>query len=121
MQYLMMIYVQESGWDNLSPEQQAAGTQAYGKFTEGIQAKKQYVAGNRLTPSNTAATVRVRDGKKLVTDGPFAESKEQIGGYYLIEAKDLDEAVAIAASCPGAHHGAVEVRAIATMGQVRAA
>jgi hypothetical protein len=121
MQYLMMIYVQETGWNNLTAEQQAAGTKAYDDFTNEIKAKKNYVGGNRLTPSNNATTVRVRDGKKLVTDGPFAEAKEQVGGYYLIEAKDLDEAISIAAKCPGAHHGVIEVRPIASMGQAQKA
>jgi hypothetical protein len=121
MQYLLMIHVQESGWDKLTPEQQAAGSKAYADFSKEIQDKKHYLGGNRLTASNSATVVRVRDGKKLVTDGPFAELKEQVGGYYLIEAKDLDEAIGIAARCPGAHHGTVEVRPIATMAAARPA
>jgi hypothetical protein len=121
MQYLLMIHVQESGWDNLTPEQQAAGTKAYADFTKSIQDSKNYLGGNRLTPSNSGTLVRVRDGKKVVTDGPFVEAKEQVGGYYLIEAKNLDEAIAIAVKCPGAHHGTVEVRPIAAMAQARPA
>lgn len=121
MQYLLMIHVQESGWDKLTPEQQSAGTKAYGDFTKSIQDSKNFLGGNRLAPSNSGTLVRVRDGKKVVTDGPFAEAKEQVGGYYLIEAKDLDEAIAIAAKCPGAQHGTVEVRPIATVGQARTA
>jgi hypothetical protein len=121
MQFLLLIHVQESGWDTLTPEQQGDAMQEYGKFHQDIQEKRQLISGNRLTPSARGTTVRVREGKRLVTDGPFAESKEQIGGYYLIEAKDLDEAIAIAAKCPGSHHGSVEVRPIMTMGQARPA
>ena len=121
MQYLLMIHTQESGWNQLTPEQQSAGVKAYADFAQSIQESKNYIGSNRLAPSNSGTLVRVRDGKKLVTDGPFSEAKEQVGGYFLIEAKDLDEAIAIAAKCPGAHHGTVEVRPIATMTQARPA
>jgi hypothetical protein len=84
----------------------------YFKFTEEIKKSGNYIGGNPLKPTTTATTVRVRDAKKLVTDGPFAETKEQLGGYYLIEAKDLDQAISIAARIPGARFGSIEVRPI---------
>jgi hypothetical protein len=93
-----------------------ADTQAtmaeYGAFTQGIVQSGAFKAADRLKPTSTATTVRVRDGKTLTTDGPFAETREQLGGYYLVEAKDLDEAVAIAARIPGARTGSIEVRPI---------
>ena len=85
----------------------------YREFTDGIKASGHFIGANRLMPSATATTVRVRNGKVLTTDGPFAETKEQFGGYYLIEAKDLNEAIQVAARIPGARRGCVEVRAIA--------
>jgi hypothetical protein len=84
----------------------------YGVFTQGIVQSGNFKAGDRLRPVDTATTVRVRDGKTLTTDGPFAETREQLGGYYLIEAKDLDEALAIAAKIPSARYGSIEVRPI---------
>jgi hypothetical protein len=85
------------------------------KFTQDIKDNGKYLGGNPLKPVSTATTVRVRDGKQLVTDGPFAETKEQLGGYYLIEAADLDDAIKIAAKIPGAQDGSIEVRPIMTM------
>jgi len=85
----------------------------YGEFTEAIRRSGHFVGCNRLLLPETATTVRVRNGKVSTTDGPYAETKEQLGGYYVIEAKDLDEAVGIAAKIPGAWHGCVEVRPIA--------
>jgi len=82
----------------------------YGQFTEGIQASGHYKTAARLQPTSAATSVRIRDGKRVVTDGPFAETREQLGGYYLIEAKDLDEAIGIAAKIPSARRGTVEVR-----------
>ncbi|MBV9996200.1 MAG: YciI family protein, partial [Caulobacteraceae bacterium] len=87
----------------------------YGAFTQDIVQKGQFKAGDRLRPTSTATTVRVRDGKVLTTDGPFAETREQLGGYYLVEAKDLDEAAGIAARIPGARMGSIEVRPIWAM------
>jgi hypothetical protein len=117
MQYLLLIYGQESDWTELTPAQSGAMQQEYGQFTKDIMDKGKYVGGNRLTSVATATTVRVRDGKRVTTDGPFAETKEQLGGYYLIDAKDLDEAIALAARIPAARHGSVEVRPIFTMEQ----
>ena len=82
------------------------------QFTQEIKASGQYVAGARLHPTTSATSVRVRDGKRLVTDGPFAETREQLGGYYLIDANDLDEAIAVAARIPGARMGTIEVRPV---------
>jgi len=92
----------------------------YLKFTNWLKTKGHFVGANRLKPSSTATTVRVRDGKTVVTDGPFAETKEQIGGYYLIDAKNLDEAIQIAARIPAARYGSVEVRPIADDAQTHA-
>ena len=94
--------------------------QEYVQFTNWLKSKGHFVGANRLKPASTATTVRVHDGKTIVTDGPFAETKEQIGGYYLINAKDLDEAIKIAARIPGAKRGCVEVRAIADDAQTLA-
>jgi hypothetical protein len=85
----------------------------YKEFTDSIKASGHFIGANRLKPAATATTVRVRNGKILTTDGPFAETKEQLGGYYLIEAKDLNEAIQVTAKIPGARLGCVEVRAIA--------
>ncbi|HEX3916430.1 MAG TPA: YciI family protein, partial [Caulobacteraceae bacterium] len=88
----------------------------YGVFTQGIIQNGNFKSADRLKPVATATTVRVRDGKTLATDGPFAETREQLGGYYLVEAKDLDEAVGIAAKVPTAKHGSIEVRPVWAMG-----
>jgi hypothetical protein len=120
MQYLMLLYASESTFNTLTPEQQKAGVEQYSRFTEEIKHNGKWVNSNRLAPVASATTVRVRDGKRVVTDGPFVETKEQLGGYYLIEAKDLDEAIAIAARCPGAEHGTIEVRPVWQMGAVQA-
>ena len=115
MQYLLMLYSDESGWNRLSPAEQQQGYAAYMAYTEALKTAGAYVGSNRLRPVSTATTVRAADGKSQVLDGPFADSKEQLGGYYLIEAPDLDAALAWAARCPGAGHGTVEVRPIWTM------
>ena len=112
MQYLMMIYTDEAEMAALPPEAMSARMAAYGAYTEAINKAGIVVGSNRLKPSSTATVVRVADGKTHVLDGPYAESKEQLGGYYLIEAADLDAALAWAARCPGASHGKVEIRPI---------
>jgi hypothetical protein len=111
MQYLLLIYGSESYWDKPGAEQQQM-VGDYMEFTKGIMASGHYKGGNRLDFTSKATTVRVRDGKKLVTDGPFAETKEQLGGYYMVDAKDLDEAIAIGARIPGARIGSIEVRPV---------
>src|SRR5215207_3674022 len=101
MRYLLLIYGPEPT-EQSSPEGQAATMQAYGAFTENVKARGAYLGGEALEPTTTATTVRVRDGQTLTTDGPFAETKEALGGFYLVEAKDLDEALALGRACPGA-------------------
>ena len=111
MRYLLLIYGPEPTEDP-SPEESAAVMAAYNAFTEHIRSKDAYLGGEALEPTATATTVRVRDGQTLTTDGPFAETKEALGGYYLVEAKDLDEAIDFAARIPGAQQGSIEVRPI---------
>ena len=108
MKYALLIYSDPSV--DASPEEQAKVMEEYYKFTESINARGINLGGEALAGVETATTVRVRDGETLTVDGPFAETKEVLGGFYLIEAKDLDEAVAVAAELPGSWHGSVEVR-----------
>jgi hypothetical protein len=112
MQYLLMIYRSEAELFKMSDAERQKMTADYGTFTQSIIQSGHFKAGDGLQPSTTATTVRVREGKVLTTDGPFAETREQLGGYYLVEAKDLDAAIAIAARIPGAKNGSVEVRPI---------
>jgi hypothetical protein len=112
MQYLLMIYRNEAELGKLDAVARKAMTAEYGAFTQSIIQSGHFKAGDGLQPASTATTVRVRDGKTLTTDGPFAETREQLGGYYLIEAKDLDTALAIAARIPGARTGSIEVRPV---------
>jgi hypothetical protein len=121
MQYLFLLYSNDSQWDKMSPEQQQQGAAAYFAYTKALQEAGVFVGSNRLRPAATATRVNASNGKTQVLDGPFADTKEQLGGYYLIEAPDLDSALAWAGRCPGAHHGTVEVRAIWDMSQARAA
>src|SRR5580698_4437226 len=109
MQYLLMLYSQESGWDAMTKTQQEQGAAAYGAYTKALSEAGVLKGSNRLRPTSDATTVRVADGKSQVLDGPYADSKEQLGGYYLIEAPDLDAAISWAARCPGSGHGVVEV------------
>ena len=113
MQYMLLIYHDEA--NPLAPAEQSAMYQEYMAFTQDIVKTGKFKAGDPLQPTASATTVRVRNGKTLTTDGPFAETKEQLGGYYMVEAKDLDEALAIAAKIPGAKHGSIEVRPIMQM------
>lgn len=115
MQYLLLIYNNERNWLELNDADVDALRGDYKSFTESIAKSGHYKGGNALQPTNTATTVRVRDGKRQTTDGPFAETREQLGGYYLVDAKDLDEAIGIAARIPGARTGAIEVRPIMPM------
>src|SRR5271168_4533196 len=108
MQYLLLIYGNEA--ETAKALQDGVMTDAYRDFTQSIIQSGAFKAGDALQPTSTATTVRVRDGKILATDGPFAETREQLGGYYMIEADDLDKAIAIAARVPGALRGGVEVR-----------
>ena len=115
MQYLLLLYSQENAWGNMAPEQQQQGMAAYMAYSEALTQAGALKASNRLQPTAAATTVKVTDGKSQVLDGPYADTKEQLGGYFLIEAPDLDAALAWAARCPGAHHGTVEVRPIWSM------
>ena len=115
MTYLLLIYGNEVEGAKRSAEAMGAMMKDYGTFTESIQQSGQFLGGERLQRTSTATTVRIRDGKTLTTDGPFAETKEQLGGFYLIEAKDIDDAIAVAARIPGARYGSVEVRPIFPM------
>jgi hypothetical protein len=112
MRYLLMIYQDEAEHAKWSQEQLAAEYQAFNVFTEALAKSGAMESGNALQPTNTATTVRVRNGKTLTTDGPFAETKEQINGYYLVNCKDLDEAIALAAGIPTASSGSIEIRPI---------
>lgn len=109
MKFMLLIYADENAWTDAEREAcYAESTQ----LTHELNANGQYVAANPLQPVETAASVRVRDGKSLVTDGPFAETHEQLGGYFLVEARDRDEAIRIASRIPGARKGTVEVRPV---------
>jgi hypothetical protein len=112
MQYLLMLHSEETGWNKLTKEQQEQGVAAYGAYTEALKKAGVLRSSNRLQPSSASTTVRLTNGKPQVLDGPYVESKEQIGGYYLIEVADLDAAISWAARCPGAGHGVVEVRPV---------
>jgi len=112
MQYLLMIYQNEAEYGKMDAEAGKKMTEEYGAFTQSIIQSGNFKAADRLQPTHTATTVRVRDGKILTTDGPFAETREQLGGYYLIEAKDLNAALSIAARIPSARTGSIEVRPI---------
>lgn len=112
MQYLLLIYDAETELQAMSAEESGKFQQAYGTFTREIVGSGHFKAGEALKPTSTATTVRVREGKTLTTDGPFAETREQLGGFYLIEAKDIDEAIAIASRIPSAKIGSIEIRPI---------
>jgi hypothetical protein len=112
MRYALTIYTDESQRENATPEQVAQMSQAYGEVTREMEHEGILVAGDGLYPTSTATTVRVRDGQREVTDGPFAETKEQLGGFYVLDCKDLDEAISWAAKIPGSQFGSVEIRPV---------
>jgi hypothetical protein len=113
MKYMLLIYADEKAWKDNEREQCYAESL---KLTHDLNAAGQYLAASPLQPVATATSVRMREGRRLVTDGPFAETREQLGGYFLVEAKDLDEAIGIAAKIPGARKGTVEVRPVLELG-----
>jgi hypothetical protein len=115
MQYLLMIHSDEAAMQQARKEDMQGMMAAYGAYTQALQAEGVYRAGERLHPSSTATVVRMQNGKTSVLNGPYAEVKEQLGGYYVIEAADLDAAIGWAARCPGAQFGAIEVRPIWAM------
>ncbi len=107
MKYMLLVYADEKAWNDAERERCFADST---QLAHQLQARGQYLAANPLQPVATATSVRVRNGKPVVTDGPFAETHEQLGGYFLVEARDLNEAIAIAARIPGAVKGTIEVR-----------
>jgi hypothetical protein len=112
MKYLLMLYADENQWTKMTDEQKMQGMAAYGAYTEALTAAGVRVGSNRLRNTDTATTVRIVGGETKVLDGPYAEAKEQLGGYYLIDVPDLDSALSWAARCPGASHGTIEVRPV---------
>jgi hypothetical protein len=108
MEFLALIHANENGWENLSDEEQQAVLQRYMDFSQ----RDEVVGGAELQSTDSATTVRVRDGEQLVTDGPYAEVKEALGGFFILEAGSIDEACQLAAQIPAAEHGAVEVRPV---------
>jgi hypothetical protein len=112
MRYMLLCYDDEQAWDDAGQAALTAALDEAVRLTHELDAKGQYILAAPLHAVSTATSVRMRDGKRLVTDGPFAETKEQLGGFYLIDAKDLDEAIGIAARHPGARLGTVEIRPV---------
>ena len=112
MKYLCLIYDEEKKMDGMSKSEADAFMGEYFAFTEGIKKSGHYIGGEALQPVQAATTVRLRNGKVSTTDGPFAETKEQLGGYYLIDARDLNDAIQIASRIPSVRHGSVEIRPI---------
>jgi hypothetical protein len=117
MKYMLLIHDDEKSWGTMSEADRQRTYAEYGQFTQQIKDTGHHLASSQLQPTSTATSVRVRDGKRLVTDGPFAETREQLGGYYLVDAKNLDEAISIAARIPSAKVGTIEVRPVVEMGQ----
>ena len=111
-QFMLLIYDDETQWARMSEEERDSVMGEYGAFTDELRTAGKMVAGDPLEPTTTAKTVRMRDGQTVMTDGPFAETKEQLGGYYLIEADSLDEALEWAAKIPSARFGSIEIRPV---------
>jgi hypothetical protein len=116
MHYLLLIYENEKIWTEMPEADRMRIYGEYRTYTDEIKQSGHWLGGNPLQPTHTATTVRVRDGKTAITDGPFAETREQLGGYYLVEARDLDEATRLAAGIPGAKLGSIEVRPVMPIG-----
>jgi hypothetical protein len=112
MRYLLLIYENEAEWAAIPEAEKGKIFEEYMGYSKRIRKNGNYVGGEALQPISTATTVRVRKGKTLTTDGPFAETREQLGGFFMVEAKDLDEAITLAAGIPGARTGSIEVRPI---------
>ncbi len=112
MKYLLLTYVNENGWSKMTKAEQEQGAAAYMAYGEALKKAGAIVGSNRLQPTSTATTVRIANGKSQVLDGPYVDTKEQLGGYFLIDAPDLDSAISWASRCPAAGHGVVEVRPI---------
>ncbi|MGF6535967.1 hypothetical protein P3T20_006785 [Paraburkholderia sp. GAS206C] len=114
MQYLLMIYAEEIGWNQMTDSERQQGVAAYQAYTESLKKAGALVGANRLQHTNVATTVRLVDGKPQVLDGPYSDSKEQLGGYYLIDVPNLDAAITWASRCPAAAYGVMEVRPVWT-------
>jgi hypothetical protein len=112
MKYMLMAYVNEAGWPKMTKAEQEQGMAAYMAYGEAMTKAGVLLGSNRLQPSSTATTVRAANGKSQVLDGPYVDSKEQLGGYFLIDVADLDAAISWASRCPATGHGVVEVRPI---------
>jgi hypothetical protein len=112
MKYLCLIYDDEKAWQQFPKDLQDKYMAEYGAFSDSIKKSGQFVGANQLQPTHTATIVRSRNGKVSTTDGPFMETKEQLGGYYLVEAKDLNDAIQVASRIPSAKSGSIEVRPI---------
>jgi hypothetical protein len=112
VEYLLLIYGEEASWDEATDDERSAMYAEYFKLSDDLRARNALLNANELQPVSTATTVRVENGETIVTDGPFAETKEVLGGYYLIEAESLDEAIEWAARIPSARHGKIEVRPV---------
>ena len=112
MKYLLLIYENEAAFAGMPEAEQGKIFEEYMSYTKGIKKGGQYISGEALEPISTATTVRVKNGKTVTTDGPFAETKEQLGGFYMVEAKNLDEAIQLAAGIPASRTGSIEVRPI---------
>ncbi len=115
MQYMLMAYVNEAGWGKLTKAEQEQGAAAYMAYSEALSKAGVLKGSNRLQPTTAATTVRMANGKPQVLDGPYADSKEQFGGYFLIDVADLDAAISWASRCPASAHGVVEVRPLWSM------
>lgn len=112
MKYLLLIYTKEADEARMTEAERQANMGEYFAFTNLIRERNMFAGGEALHPTSTATTVRVREGKTLATDGPFAETKEQLGGYYMVDCKDLDEAIEIASKIPGSRVGSIEIRPV---------
>jgi hypothetical protein len=112
MKYILMTYVNESAWPKMTKAEQEQGAAAYMAYGEALKKAGALAGSNRLQPTSASTTVRIANGKSQVLDGPYMDSKEQLGGYFLIDVPDLDAAISWAARCPAAGHGVVEVRPI---------
>ena len=110
MRYILLIYANETEWESKSPAEQEAVVREHGVLDDELVKAGKWKACDALQPTRTATTVRVREGKRLVTGGPFAETREQLGGFYVVDARDLDDAIAVASRLPPARWGAIEVR-----------
>ena len=115
MQYMMLIYCEEAVWTELTQEEQAAVHAEYASLRKELETKGKFLGGNALQSVQSATSVRLRGGKRTITDGPFAETKDQLGGYFMVDAADLDEALDVAARLPSARYGTIEVRPIFTI------